>query len=348
MPQTQDLHIGRFEPLVPPAELKRDLPATEAHQQTVAQAREVVRNILAGRDDRKLVIVGPCSIHDPEAALEYAGRLAKLHEMVADRCYLVMRVYFEKPRTTLGWKGLLNDPHLNGTYDIHHGMTLARRLLLDITALGLPTGTEFLDPISPQYLADLVSWAAVGARTTESQTHREMASGLSMPVGFKNSTDGNLETALNAMESARQPHAFLGIDQMGRTCVVHTTGNPDCHIVLRGGGGKPNYSAGDIAACESLMDARSLPPRIVVDCSHEQTEKDYRRQPVVLEDVTRQVRDGNTSVVGFMLESHLHAGNQKLGGALAYGVSITDGCIDWAATEQCLIAAARALTPVGS
>ncbi len=346
MLKTQDLHVVKAEPLVPPSSLKRELPASDAIYEVVVRARATVRNIIGGGDTRLLAIVGPCSIHDPEAALDYARRLRRVSERVADKLFVVMRVYFEKPRTTVGWKGLINDPHLDGTHDMAMGLRLAREILLAINQMGLPAGTELLDPITPQYIADLICWTAIGARTTESQTHREMASGLSMPVGFKNTTDGNLMAAINGMESAARPHTFLGIDQDGHTAIIHTAGNPDRHIVLRGGR-TPNYDAANIRACEELLGKSGLPHRILVDCSHAQTRKDYRRQPEVLADLVAQIRAGNRSIMGFMLESNLHAGNQKVTNGragLAYGVSITDACIDWETTERCLIEAAAQLT----
>src|SRR5581483_528960 len=281
MLRTQNLHVVKTEPLVPPAVLKAELPASDAIYEVVVRARATVRDVITGRDRRLLAVVGPCSIHDPEAALEYAHRLAGLRERIAGHVAVMMRVYFEKPRTTIGWKGLINDPHLNGTHDMQLGLRLARKLLLDINALGLPAGTELLDPITPQYLADLISWTAIGARTTESQTHREMASGLSMPVGFKNSTDGNLQAAINAIQAARRAHSFIGITQDGLTAVVRTTGNPDTHVVLRGGR-TPNYDPASIAECTRLIVKAGLEPRIIVDCSHAQTNKDYTRQPAVL------------------------------------------------------------------
>lgn len=347
MPRTDNVHVDRLEPLVPPAELKAAVPATDAEYGMVATARATIRDILWGRDDRTLVIVGPCSIHDPPAALEYAERLAALRDRLGETLYIVMRVYFEKPRTTVGWKGLINDPHLNGTCDIQLGLRLAREVLVAVARLGLPAATELLDPFTPQYLADLISWSAVGARTTESQTHREMASGLSMPLGFKNNTEGNLQVAVDAIEAATHPHAFFGITQAGNSAMVYTTGNPDCHVVLRGGRHAPNYSAEAIQACEMLLGAARVGTRIVVDCNHAQTQKDYTRQTAVLDDLVAQVQGGNRSICGVMLESHLHAGNQKLGdGALRYGVSITDGCLDWATTEEHLTRAAAALAPV--
>ncbi|HZP40209.1 MAG TPA: 3-deoxy-7-phosphoheptulonate synthase [Candidatus Binatia bacterium] len=343
MLRTQNLHVVKTEPLVPPAVLKAELPASDAIYEVVVRARATVRDVITGRDRRLLAVVGPCSIHDPEAALEYAHRLAGLRERIAGHVAVMMRVYFEKPRTTIGWKGLINDPHLNGTHDMQLGLRLARKLLLDINALGLPAGTELLDPITPQYLADLISWTAIGARTTESQTHREMASGLSMPVGFKNSTDGNLQIAVDAMESARHPHTFLGIDQDGKTSIIHTEGNPDVHMILRGGRHTPNYDSGTIRSAEALLRKAALPARLMVDCSHGQTRKDYTRQPAVLADLVGQVEGGERAIMGFMLESHLRAGSQPLRNGregLAYGVSVTDGCIDWETTERALLDAA--------
>ena len=304
MLRTQDLRIVKTEPLVPPVALKRELAASDAVYEVVVRARTTVRDVLAGRDRRLLAVVGPCSIHDPEAALDYARRLRALAERVAPKLFVLMRVYFEKPRSTIGWKGLINDPHLDGTHDMALGLRLARRLLIDINGLGLGAATELLDPVTPQYLADLVSWAAIGARTTESQTHREMASGLSMPVGFKNNTDGNQQVAINALQSARHPHAFVGINQEGMTSVVHTQGNPDCHIILRGGR-TPNYDRASIEACERLLATADVPVRILVDCSHAQTGKDYSRQPEVLAEIVAQVSAGSRSIMGFMLESNL-------------------------------------------
>jgi 3-deoxy-7-phosphoheptulonate synthase len=325
--------------------LKEELRVDEAIAQTVVDARRTVREILSGTDPRLLCLVGPCSIHDPAAALDYAERLVKLRRLVDHRLFLVMRVYFEKPRTTVGWKGLINDPHMDDSCDMEAGLRIARQLLIDINRLGLPAGTEMLDPITPQYIADLVSWAAIGARTTESQTHREMASGLSMPVGFKNTTEGNLQIAVNAIESARRPHSFLGINQDGVTAIIRTSGNPDTHVVLRGGK-TSNYDATSIEECQRLLAQAGLEPRVMVDCSHAQTSKDYTRQLAVMAALVEQMRSGNRAIMGVMIESNIGAGNQPLSkdrAALKYGVSVTDPCIDWPATEQCLIEAARAL-----
>ena len=345
MRKIQDLHVLTTEPLISPRALKDELPADEVIAETVATARETIRRIIRGQDERLLCLVGPCSIHDPEAALDYARRLMALRETLADRLYIIMRVYFEKPRTTVGWKGLISDPHMDDSCDMEAGLRIARRLLLEINRIGLPAGTEMLDPITPQYIADLISWTAIGARTTESQTHREMASGLSMPVGFKNTTEGNLQAAVNAMQSSRRPHSFLGINQEGLTAIVRTSGNPDTHVVLRGGK-TPNYDASSIEQCRQLLAAASLEPRVMVDCSHAQTSKDYTRQPAVLEALVEQHRAGSDAIMGVMVESNIGAGNQPLSGdrsTLKYGVSVTDPCIDWATTEQCLRAAARSL-----
>lgn len=319
---------------------------TECANATVVAGRAEVRDILLGEDKRLLVVVGPCSIHDDAAALEYARRLMTLSAELSRHLYIVMRVYFEKPRTTVGWKGLINDPHMDGSFDMEEGLTRARRLLLSVCEMGLPTATEMLDPITPQYLADLVVWASIGARTTESQTHRQMASGLSMPVGYKNGTDGNLQTALDAMESARHPHAFLGIDSAGQTCVVHTSGNPLGHLILRGGQSGPNYSEADVAGAVQRLQAADLRPRIMIDCSHANSGKDYRRQSTVFDDAVRQRAHGNENVVGVMVESNLVEGSQKLPedlSRLRYGVSVTDGCIGWEETEHLLHSADQAM-----
>lgn len=325
--------------------LKEELRVDEAIAQTVVDARRTICQILSGADRRLLCLVGPCSIHDPAAAIDYAERLARLRPAVEHRLFIVMRVYFEKPRTTIGWKGLINDPHMDDSCDMEEGLRIARRLLIDINRLGLPAGTEMLDPITPQYIADLVSWAAIGARTTESQTHREMASGLSMPVGFKNTTEGNLQIAINAIESARRPHSFLGINQDGVTAIIRTSGNPDTHVVLRGGK-TSNYDAISIEQCQRMLAKAGLEPRVMVDCSHAQTSKDYTRQLPVLAALVDQIRSGNRTIMGVMIESNIGAGNQPLSkdrATLKYGVSITDPCIDWPATEQCLLEASRAL-----
>lgn len=334
-----NLRVVGLSRLITPAQIKEQLPAESHNLRLVSEARSTARAILTGDDDRLLVVVGPCSIHDPASALEYARRLSALSREVADRYFIVMRVYFEKPRTTIGWKGLINDPHLDDSCDVAHGIEVARKLLLDILDLGLPTATEFLDPIIPQYTAELISWAAIGARTTESQTHREMASGLSMPVGFKNGTDGSIQTALDAMKSARAPHSFLGIDQDGATSIVKTAGNPDSHVVLRGGRDGANYHPGDVAAaCEAL--ARSgLNPALMVDCSHANSGKDPLRQCDVWKSILAQRQGGRREIIGAMVESHLHAGNQPVPSSLAearYGVSITDPCLDWETTESLL------------
>ena len=319
-----------------PSSLRRSsfnsFPLTAEAAKTVIEGREQVQQVLNGEDHRLLIIVGPCSIHDERAGFEYAGRLSELAKQVQDRILVVMRVYFEKPRTTVGWKGLIYDPHLDGSFTIGEGLSRARAFLLHLAGLGLPAATEFLDPIVPQYLADLVSWAAIGARTTESQTHRQMASGLSMPVGFKNTTDGNTQHAVDAIVSARSPHAFLGIDKQGRTSMVLTKGNPYAHLVLRGGSRGSNYSAATIEDVQRQLAKVGLSPNLIVDCSHGNSDKDYTRQGVAFRDVVQQRLEGNPYLIGCMLESHLSPGNQKLGddpSALRYGVSITDACIGW-------------------
>ena len=346
MQSTQNIHVREIVPIISPQTLLDALPMTEAANRTVVTAREGVKKILQDNDPHLLVIVGPCSIHDEKIALEYAEKLSALSQEVQDRLLIIMRVYFEKPRTTIGWKGLINDPYLNGTFDIDAGLHLARRILLRITEMGLPAGTEMLDPITPQYVADLVSWASLGARTIESQTHRQMASGLSMPVGYKNATDGNLQLAIDAMQSARNPHSFIGIDSDGKTCVVHTTGNPLGHLILRGGRSGPNYYVDKIeAAAESLMEA-GLPANIMVDCSHANSRKDFRKQERVWHDVIRQRTAGNTSIIGLMLESNLNEGRQNRVpdvSQLEYGVSITDACIGWSKTEELIQSAYKAM-----
>jgi len=337
--RTQDLHVKEIVRLLTPRELKAQLPTTDAANATVARSRERVIRILRREDPRMLVVIGPCSIHDEKSALEYAIRLNDLRKEVAGQMEIVMRVYFEKPRTTIGWKGLINDPHLDGSQDIETGLQIARKLLLDITGMGLPTATEFLDPIVPQYTADLITWAAIGARTTESQTHREMASGLSMPVGLKNGTDGSLQVAIDAMGAARNPHSFLGINEDGVTSIVRTAGNPHTHVVLRGGRAKTNYDADSIRAAEDKLKSEKLLPVLMVDCSHANSEKKFAKQEDVWRSVIRQRIEGTQSLIGLMVESHLHEGNQPIPEnlkALRYGVSITDSCIGWETTERML------------
>jgi 3-deoxy-7-phosphoheptulonate synthase len=344
--QIADLRIARFEPLDPPCVIKAEIPATDKSDATVLSGRHQIRDALAGKDRRLAVIVGPCSIHHPDAAMEYAERLARLNEELKGTLLLVMRVYFEKPRTTIGWKGLINDPMLDGTEDINLGLRKARRILLDINELGIPCATEFVDPVVPQYTADLVAWSAVGARTTESQIHRGMASGLSMPVGFKNPTDGAPQIAIDAIVAARHPHSFIGIDPRGSTAVVRTTGNPDAHIVLRGGTDQPNYSAADVAFVKAALGAADCRRLILVDCSHGNSHKDYRRQPVVFQSLVQQRLDGEMALLGMMLESHLKEGSQPPApfDQLQYGVSITDACIGWDATESLLREACERLS----
>lgn len=341
MSQTDNLNIASAQLLPSPAALKAELPLTAELQAHIAADRERINRILVGDDPRLVVVVGPCSIHDPAAAREYAQRLAALQPRVSDSLLLVMRSYFEKPRTTTGWKGLINDPHLNDSFALEEGLRLARSLLLDLAAMGLPLATEALDPIMPQYIQDLISWSAIGARTAESQTHREMASGLSCAVGFKNGTDGSLSVAINALQSVASPHRFLGIDQAGQVAVIQTTGNSRAHVVLRGGSNGPNYGAEHIARCEQALQNIGVQPSIMVDCSHANSAKQYQRQIEVAEAVAGQIVAGNTSITGLMLESHLNAGNQSLqtgsSQELEYGVSITDACIDWDATESLLL-----------
>jgi 3-deoxy-7-phosphoheptulonate synthase len=338
-PPLEDLRVRGVTRLITPAQIKEQLPVSRSQMETVLRGREQARAIIRGEDDRLLVVVGPCSIHDSAAALEYAEKLAALSREVADRIFVIMRVYFEKPRTTVGWKGLINDPFMNDSCDMAYGLTLARKILLDIADLGLAAGTEFLDPIVPQYTAELITWAAIGARTTESQTHREMASGLSMPVGFKNGTDGSVQTAIDAMKSSRTPHSFLGIDQDGATSIIKTIGNPDSHVVLRGGREGTNYEPHLVASvCEALRKT-DLRPLLMVDCSHANSGKDPRRQPQVWESIIQQRASGRREIIGAMLESHLNFGGQSLGSdpvALKYGVSITDACMDWQTTRELL------------
>ncbi|BEU04425.1 phospho-2-dehydro-3-deoxyheptonate aldolase [Agarivorans sp. OAG1] len=329
-----DIHISSEQVLITPEQLREKLPASDEALQFVLQSRKTIADICHKRDSRLLVITGPCSIHDLEQAKEYASRLKKLHDQYSDRLFIVMRVYFEKPRTTVGWKGFINDPHMDNSFDVETGLHNARELLTWTAELGLPVATEALDPISPQYLSELFSWAAIGARTTESQTHREMASGLSMPVGFKNGTDGNLGTAINAMQSAAHSHRFMGINQQGQVSLLQTQGNPDGHVILRGGK-QPNYDSVNVALAEQAMEKAGLAPTLVVDCSHANSSKNHELQPLVAANVINQIEEGNKSIIGLMLESNLEAGNQPSEApksALKYGVSVTDACIDWDAT----------------
>lgn len=339
MERLQDVNIRETVALTAPRVLKAQRVVSMKAAEGIIESRHAVQRILDGRDDRIIAIVGPCSIHDRAAALEYAERLKRLSDSVQDRLLVVMRVYFEKPRTTVGWKGLINDPHLNDTFDIGLGLSMARNLLVDIAELGLPVATEMLEPITPQYIADLVTLASIGARTTESPTHRQMASGLSMPVGFKNGTDGSLEVAINAMKAALSPHSFLGIDVDGNTCIVHTNGNRWGHLILRGGRSGPNYQAEKLQDAVAALETADLPTRLIVDCSHANSEKDHRRQAGVWNDVTNQRIDGNHAIIGLMLESNLRPGRQDLGSdptQLEFGVSITDACIGWDETEALL------------
>ena len=336
-----NVNVDSQDVLITPEQLKRALPMSNDAQDVVMASRQVIQDILDRKDHRLFVVVGPCSIHDPVAAMDYARRLKALAEELEDTLYIVMRVYFEKPRTTVGWKGLINDPYLDDSFKLEEGLQIGRQLLLDILELGLPTSTEALDPISPQYLQDLISWSAIGARTTESQTHREMASGLSSPVGFKNGTDGGLTVATNALNSVAKPHRFLGINSAGQVSLFTTRGNPYGHIVLRGGSAGPNYDSVHIKLCEEALDKAGVPRNIMVDCSHANSNKQPELQPLVVENVANQILEGNKSIVGLMIESNINAGNQPIPAdlnELAYGVSVTDGCIDWDSTVDCLTA----------
>jgi 3-deoxy-7-phosphoheptulonate synthase len=334
----RDQRIARLVPLVPPMQLFDELPLSDEHEQAVVRGRSEIQSILDGDDDRLLVVVGPCSVHDVEATLDYATRLSAHAVTLRDQLCVAMRVYFEKPRTTTGWKGLINDPHLDGSGDVNAGLHAARRLLLDVLALGLPVGCEFLDPITPQYISDAVCWGAIGARTTESQIHRQLGSGLSMPVGFKNRTDGNVQVAVDAVRAAAVPHAFAGIDVSGMPAIFYTRGNRDCHIIVRGGKQSPNYGAQAINQALALLREAGLPERVVIDVSHDNSGKDPNRQSQVVAEVAGQIADGNTAIVGAMIESFLVAGRQDLvnGAPLTYGQSITDGCIDWDTTVELL------------
>ena len=342
---TEDIRIQWTKVVLPPVFLEEELPTTEAASETIYNGRSEITNILNGVDDRLIVLAGPCSIHDPRAAREYAGLLkGAVDEFEADLC-IVMRVYFEKPRTTIGWKGLINDPHLDGSYQINDGLRLARRLLLDLAEMGVPAGTEFLDMISPQYIAGLVSWGAIGARTTESQVHRQLVSGVSCPVGFKNATSGDVQVAVDAVLSASYSHTFLGHTHHGQSAIFVTKGNPDCHIILRGGRNSVNYTADCVAETAALMKKAGFSPRVMIDCSHANSQKDYRRQSAVCKDVAAQVAGGDRSIIGAMIESNLVAGAQRLepGKPLVYGQSITDGCIDWSETRTLLTELAGAV-----
>lgn len=335
--------------LMTPAEIKRRLPITPKAEAFVRQSRHTLQRIIDREDPRLFVVVGPCSIHDLKAARDYAQRLKRLAEQVEETLFIIMRVYFEKPRTSIGWKGFVNDPYMNDSFQIEEGLQLARGLLLELAEMGIPAGTEALDPISPQYLSDLITWYAIGARTTESQTHREMASGLSAPVGFKNNTDGSLDVAINAMLAACRPHNFLGINTEGQCAIIRTKGNRYGHVVLRGGGGKPNYDSVTVALCEQALASKKLSTNLVIDCSHANSHKDPALQPLVLHDCVNQIREGNQSIIGVMLESNINFGNQSIPKDLTqlqYGVSVTDGCIDWVTTEKIFVEANEKLREV--
>ncbi|WP_413283104.1 3-deoxy-7-phosphoheptulonate synthase AroG [Vibrio sp. MA40-2] len=337
MHQTDDVRINKVKELLPPVAVLEKFPATETAASTTYKARKAISNILHDKDDRLLVVIGPCSIHDTEAAVEYAKKLKVLRDELGDRLEIVMRVYFEKPRTTVGWKGLINDPYLNDTYKLNDGVRIARKLLLDLTDMGIPTASEFLDMITPQYIADLISWGAIGARTTESQVHRELSSGLSCPVGFKNGTDGNIKIATDAIRSAEASHHFLSVTKYGHSAIVETAGNPDCHIILRGGK-EPNYSAEHVSAIKSQLEVSKLPQKVMIDFSHANSSKQFQRQMVVAEDIAQQMANGEEAIFGVMIESHLVEGRQDLvdGKAACYGQSITDACIGWDDTEAVL------------
>jgi len=336
----ENINIVTQETLITPAELHSKLPITQKAGETIAAGRKAVRDILDGKDHRILMVIGPCSIHDVEAAMDYANRLKKLADQVSDTILVVMRVYFEKPRTTVGWKGLINDPYMDDSFQVEEGFHIGRKLLLDISELGLPTSTEALDPISPQYIQDLISWSAIGARTTESQTHREMASGLSSAVGFKNGTDGGLTVAINALQSVANPHRFLGISMQGQVSIINSAGNPYAHVVLRGGNGKPNYDSVSVQLAEETLKTAGLSANIMVDCSHANSNKNHELQSLVLENITNQILEGNNSIMGVMVESNIGPGNQKIPADLSelkYGISVTDACIDWETTEKSLL-----------
>ena len=344
-PVTDDVRIAQIRPLIPPALLMEELPASDRARTVVSKGRADVERVLRGEDDRLLVVVGPCSIHDPKAAREFGSLAAGAIGKFGDDLMIVMRVYFEKPRTTVGWKGLINDPGLDESFNINRGLREARGLLLDLAERGVPAGTEFLDTITPQFIADLVSWGAIGARTTESQVHRELASGLSMPVGFKNATDGGMQVAVDAVWAARDPHVFLSVTKQGISAIVRTQGNDRCHIILRGGQDGPNYDEVSVAAALDRLRASKLPPRLMIDCSHANSGKDHRRQPAVASSIAAQIAAGNREIFGVMLESNLVAGRQRLGDGtdLTYGQSVTDACMDWAMTEPVLDTLAEAV-----
>jgi 3-deoxy-7-phosphoheptulonate synthase len=349
MQRTEDLNVVALDVMPTPDEVKAKLPLTEKAAETVVSGRRAIEAILDGRDHRLFAVVGPCSIHDPVAGLDYARRLRKLADELSSTMVMVMRVYFEKPRTSVGWKGFINDPYMDDSFRVDEGMERGRRFLLDVNEIGLPAATEALDPTAPQYLGDLIAWTAIGARTSESQTHREMSSGLSTPVGFKNGTDGDVETAVNAILSASHPHAFLGINGQGRSAVVRTRGNPYGHLVLRGGGGRPNFDTVSISLAEQALAKAKLPQNVVVDCSHANSWKKPEMQPLVMRDVVHQIREGNRSVVGFMVESFIEAGNQPIPedlSKLKYGCSVTDGCVSWGTTEEMLRAAHQVLKEI--
>lgn len=351
MRPVDNLHVRAFEPLTAPRVMRERLPITENAAQTVYDARQAIKRIMHRDDPRLLVVVGPCSIHDTGAALEYAGRLRRLAAEIRDRIVVVMRAYFEKPRTTIGWRGLINDPHLDGSFDMNEGLRRARELLLHINDMGLPAATEMLDPISPQYITDLISMTAIGARTSESQTHRALASGLSMPVGYKNGTDGNVQVAINSFLSARHPHSFLGINPDGFSCVVKTTGNPDGIVILRGSSSGPNYDVQSVARASQAMEAAGLRPAIMIDCSHANSGSDYTLQPRVWIEVLREHIARKNAVIGMMVESNLFEGKQAIPADLAqlrYGVSITDACVGWETTERMLVEAYDMLGPLSS
>lgn len=335
----QNIHVDSIQPLIPPMEVKEKYPVTPQLEKQILEHRDIIKNIISGKDTRLLLVIGPCSIHDEKAALDYAKRLAEAHKKFSDRLFIAMRVYFEKPRTIVGWKGLINDPDLDNSCNMNKGLLLARKLLIDIANLGLPIATEMLDPVVPQYTADLISWSAIGARTTESQTHREMVSGLSMPVGFKNATNGNVQVAVNAIQSAQNKHSFIGVNRFGQSSIVRTSGNPYCHLVLRGGDSGPNFSEAHISEYGALLHDMKVCPSIMVDCNHANSDKNHEKQEIAWMDVMQQRVKGNTHLIGLMLESNIYGGNQPIRPnleELKYGISITDACLDWINTERLL------------